>query len=173
MKLTELLHKHFPQAILEEHAFRGDETVVIKAVFLKKILEFLKTHEKSKCNLLVDITAVDWLERKPRFDVVYHLYSIPLKHRIRVKIRVNDTEPVESVSDLWKGANWLEREVYDMFGIRFRNHPDLRRILMYDEFEGHPLRKDYPLQKEQPRVPYRKEPYNPWKDPDFWKEPTS
>jgi NADH-quinone oxidoreductase subunit C len=88
-----------------------------------------------------------------RFAVVYHFYSLALKHRLRIEVPLEDDDPeVDSLSSLWAGANWLEREVWDMFGIRFRGHPDLRRILMYDEFVGHPLRKDYPVNRRQPLI---------------------
>jgi NADH-quinone oxidoreductase subunit C len=88
-----------------------------------------------------------------RFVVVYHLFSLPLKHRLRLEVPVGETEPeVDSVTAVWAAANWYEREVWDMFGIRFRGHPDLRRILMYEEFDGHPLRKDYPVRRRQPLI---------------------
>ena len=171
--LIALLKKQFGSDILDTHAFRGDETVILRVEALKKVMQFLRDDQRTRLNLLVDITAVDWPERRPRFDVVYHLYSIPLKHRLRVKVPVDAGDGVPSMVELWRSANWLEREVWDMFGIRFDGHPDLRRILMWDGFQGHPLRKDYPLQGEQPRVPYRVQPRNPWKDPDQWKDKTS
>ncbi len=88
-----------------------------------------------------------------RFVVVYHFFSLPLKHRLRVEVPVEEADPeVDSLSSLWLGADWLEREVWDMFGIRFRGHPNLKRILMYDQFVGHPLRKDYPVNKRQPLI---------------------
>jgi NADH-quinone oxidoreductase subunit C len=112
----------------------------------------------------VDVTAVDFLGRTPRFEVVYHLYSMSQGHRLRVKILVEEADPaVPSLSALWHAANWLEREVWDMFGIRFDGHPDLRRILMYPEFQGHPLRKDYPVAKRQPLVPERDPIAQPWR----------
>ena len=90
---------------------------------------------------------------KERFAVVYHFYSLEHKHRLRLVVPVEEAEPeLDSLTSLWAGANWLEREVWDMFGIRFRGHPDLKRILMYEEFEGHPLRKDYPVNKRQPLI---------------------
>ncbi len=162
------IRQKFGSAVVEMHAFRGDETVVILPTKLHELMRFLRDDPRMQFNFLMDITAVDWPERHPRFDVVYHLYSLKYNRRLRVKTRVDDGDTVDSVTDLWRGANWLEREVYDMFGIRFRHHPDLRRILMYDEFEGHPLRKDYPLRQEQPRVPYRIAPRDPWRDPDIW-----
>ncbi len=106
--------------------------------------------------MLADLSAVDYLGQTPRFEVVYHLNSLERNVRLRVKVPVNEGEEVESVTSLWQIANWLEREVWDMFGIRFSNHPNLKRILMYDEFEGHPLRKDYPITKRQPRVRSRR-----------------
>jgi NADH-quinone oxidoreductase subunit C len=108
-------------------------------------------------NFLSDVTAVDyWKQKEPRFEVVYHLYSLDRGHRLRLRVPVPENDPtVESLTPLWKGANFLEREVWDLFGIRFIGHPDLRRILLYDEFQGHPLRKDYPVNLWQPRVPER------------------
>ncbi|MGO9801778.1 MAG: NADH-quinone oxidoreductase subunit C, partial [Candidatus Binatus sp.] len=104
-------------------------------------------------NFLTDVTAVDWPERNPRFEVVYQLNSLNLAHRIRVKIRVDGADPwVPSVVGVWGAADWLERECFDMFGIVFKGHPDLRRILMYDSFQGHPLRKDYRYNERQPIV---------------------
>ena len=107
--------------------------------------------------MLIDITAVDYLDsREPRFDVVYQLLSLTHHHRLCLKISADEAKPeVESIRSLWEGANFLEREVWDMYGITFRGHGDLRRILMYDEFVGHPLRKDYPLRAKQPRVQMR------------------
>src|SRR5690606_341290 len=106
-----------------------------------------------------DLTAVDYPEREPRFEVVSHVYSLELGHRLRLKTRVGDLEgnsaDVDSLTSLWASASWLEREAYDMFGIRFVGHPDLRRILLYPEFEGHPLRKDYPADRIQPLIPFR------------------
>ena len=93
-----------------------------------------------------DITATDWPPREQRFDVIYCLYSTRHRHRLRVKVRAGEGDPVPSVTGLWSGANWLEREVYDQFGVNIVNHPDLRRILMPDDWQGHPQRKDYPLE---------------------------
>jgi NADH-quinone oxidoreductase subunit C len=103
--------------------------------------------------MLIDLTAVDYLPREPRFEVVYHLHSISINHRVRIKLLVPEGEPeVDSATDLWSSANWLEREVWDLYGIRFAGHPDLRRLLLYEQFEGHPLRKDYPKERRQPLV---------------------
>ena len=108
--------------------------------------------------MLMDLTAVDYQkfpgrEDGPRFDVVYHLYSIPHNHRVRLKVQVEEDDAwVPTATGLWPIANWLEREVWDMFGIRFEGHPDLRRLLLYEEFVGHPLRKDYPITRRQPLI---------------------
>lgn len=119
---------------------------------LKDIFEIGKALKKH-FEILLDITAVDYFKKKEkRFEIVYHFLSLKEKVRLRIKVPVGEGEKVPSYTPLWKNANWLEREVYDMFGIEFEGHPDLRRILLYPEFEGHPLRKDYPLKKSQPRI---------------------
>lgn len=143
--------------ILDSHAFRGDDTIVVAREELGETFRFLKEDPQLDLSFLTDITAVDYLGKKsPRFEVVYHLYSLKAGHRLRVKVPVPEEDPmVDSLAPLWKGANWLEREVWDMFGIRFRGHPDLRRVLLYEEFQGHPLRKDYPVNQRQPLVPER------------------
>ena len=124
---------------------------------MQDIFRWLKEDPQLDFNFLADLTAVDYLDKRtPRFEVVYHLYSLSKNHRLRVKIPVAGEDPVvDSLTPLWKGANWLEREVWDMFGIRFRGHPDLRRILLYEQFEGYPLRKDYPVNYRQPLVKER------------------
>ncbi len=148
-----LLREKLPEAVLETSLPQGDATAVVKAELLFKALELLKVDPRLDFNVLVDITAVDFMGREPRFDVVYHLLSISHNHRVRIKVRIFDREPaVSSVCALWSSANWLEREVWDMFGIRFTGHPNLKRILLYEEFQGHPLRKDYPIRKRQPRI---------------------
>jgi NADH-quinone oxidoreductase subunit C len=134
----------------------GDDTVIIDRDFLAELVQFLKK-KPYEYTMLLDITCVDYLDREPRFEMVYHLLSLTAKHRLRIKVPLSETNlSIESLSSLWKNANWLEREVYDMFGVRFYGHPDLRRLFMYDGFEGFPLRKDYPLRKSQPRIKLRK-----------------
>ncbi len=147
----------FGAMILESHALHGDETVVIRREGLLEIVRSLKEDPKMDFDFLADLTAVDYLGKKePRFEAVYHLLSLQSHRRIRVKVPVPEDQPeVDSLTPLWKGANWLEREVWDMFGIRFRGHPDLRRILLYEEFRGYPLRKDYPVNQRQPLIPER------------------
>ncbi|MBP1623025.1 MAG: nuoC [Acidobacteria bacterium] len=148
-----ILREHCPEAVVETLLPQGDPTAVIRPEHLLKVAGFLKTDPRLQFNVLIDITAVDYPERNPRFDLVYQLLSLPFNRRIRLKAPVGGAEPsVESITPLWGSANWLEREVWDMFGIRFNGHPDLKRILMYDGFEGHPLRKDYPINKRQPRI---------------------
>ncbi len=118
----------------------------------KHILDVIKTlYEEFNFKMLVDLTAVDWLnKRDKRFEVVYHLRNLDENKRIRIKIQVNENEEVDSITSIYKGANWLEREVYDMFGIKFKNHPNLERILLWDEFPGHPLRKDFFIRTDVP-----------------------
>lgn len=151
------IYERLQDKILEVSFFRGDETITIPREKLLEIFRLLKDDPKLDLNFLTDITAVDYLGKKtPRFEVVYHLRSLSLNRRLRVKVPVPEEDPeVDSLTPLWKGANWLEREVWDMFGVRFRGHPDLRRVLMYEQFQGHPLRKDYPVNQRQPLVPER------------------
>jgi NADH-quinone oxidoreductase subunit C len=112
-------------------------------------------------DMAVDLCGVDYPDRNPRFEVVLHLYSVSKRHRLRLKARVGEPDgeavEIDTVADIWVGVNWFERETFDLMGVSFKGHPDLRRILMYPEFEGNPLRKDYPAQKTQPLVPYRTE----------------
>jgi len=138
---------------VELHQQLGQDTVIISKSALVPLAGFLKEEPTLQYDFLMDLTAVDYFKRKPRFEVVYHFLSLQHLFRIRVKVPLSepDTE-LDSLVSIWPSANWYEREVYDMFGIRFAGHPDLKRILMYPEFEGHPLRKDYPIDKRQPRV---------------------
>jgi NADH-quinone oxidoreductase subunit C len=184
--LITLVTDRFPDAVLASHAWRGDETVVLRRESLLEVARFLKEDPALRMNFLMDLSAVDYsaFGKSPtraffassgvavgptlqiphaqawplavghsRYAVVYHFYSLAHKHRLRlvVPLEENDAE-VNSLTPLWAGANWLEREVWDMFGIRFQDHPDLKRILMYEEFEGYPLRKDYPVNKRQPLI---------------------
>lgn len=149
----ELLSETFAGDLLEASMPQGDATAIIRPASLLKVMDFLKNDPRLLFTILADITAVDYLGRKPRFDVVYHLLALQSKQRLRIKLRVEEEEAqVDSLTSLWGSADWLEREVWDMFGIRFSGHPNLKRILMYEEFEGHPLRKDYPIQKRQPLI---------------------
>jgi len=160
--LVDLVKQKFPADVLETHSQRGDETVVVYAARWKDIARFVRDDPRADMSMLTDLTAVDFPDRSPRFEVVVHLYSLAKGHRLRLKARVGDTDggnaEIDTLSDLWASANWAERECWDMFGVRFAGHPDLRRILLYPEFEGHPLRKDYPAERIQPLVPYREVP---------------
>ena len=147
------LQQQFGPAILAQHAAHGDDTLVVKREAWREIMRFLRDDPALRYDFLMDVTAVDYLTmgRTPRYEVVAHLYSLAHNQRVRLKAPVPDDDPrIDSLMPVWEGANWFEREVYDMFGLTFDGHPDLRRILLYQGFEGYPLRKDYPQDKEQP-----------------------
>jgi NADH-quinone oxidoreductase subunit C len=147
------LKERFTEAVLRADSLLGQDTVVVEAAHLLPLAAFLRDDPDLKFNYLMDITAVDHWKEKPRFEVVYHFFSLQNKLRLRVKVPVDEAEAeIDSLCSLWASADWYEREVYDMFGVRFREHPNLSRILMYPEFEGHPLRKDYPIDKRQPLI---------------------
>ena len=156
--LLAILAERFGSAIVETHAHRGDHTAVVAREALAGALAFCRDDARLGFDVLMDLTAVDYSrfpgrEDGPRFEVVYHLYSLRHNHRLRLKTRVGEDDAVvPTASRLWPIANWLEREVWDMFGIRFEGHPDLRRLLLYEEFVGHPLRKDYPINRRQPLI---------------------
>ena len=142
---------------------RGQTVVTVPRAGLVDTLHLLRDDEDMAFGRLTDLTAVDYLGRTPRFEVVYQLHSLVHGHHLRVKVGVPEDEPiVPTATGLWKSALWAEREVWDLFGIRFEGHPDLRRILLYDEFEGHPLRKDYELDRRHPPVPERDPIAHPW-----------
>ncbi len=155
------LKERFGTAILETHASFGDDTAVIEPSQWKSVCAFLREDPALDFDMPVDLCAVDYPTRLPRLEVVMHLYSVPRGHRVRLKARVGDEDAngaeLDSVTSIWPGMDWLERETWDMSGVRFRGHPDLRRILMYPEFEGHPLQKTYPADRTQPLVAYRSE----------------
>lgn len=140
--ITEHIDAQLPDAITDRHDFRGDQTIVIGAASLLPVVDLL---HREGFQFLVDITAVDWPEREPRFDVVYHWLNLASQERLRIKVPVADGASVPTLALQFKTANWFEREVFDLFGISFSGHPDLRRLLMWQDFPGHPLRKDFPL----------------------------
>src|ERR671910_3104349 len=154
--LQEIQEKLGPR-ILETSQFRGDDIVVLDPVDLRESFRILKEDSTLHFDFLSDITAVDyWKKKEPRFELVYQLLCLQSGKRLRVRVPVSEENAaIESLIPLWRGANFLEREIWDLFGICFIGHPDLRRILLYDEFEGYPLRKDYPVNLWQPRVPER------------------
>ncbi|MDY0000159.1 MAG: NADH-quinone oxidoreductase subunit C [Polyangia bacterium] len=163
----EAIKKKFSSELLSEHAQHGDETLVVKKEKLVQIAEFSRDDAELAFDVLVDLTVVDYLieGRTPRFEVVLHLRSTSKKHRLRLKVPLEEGAPkVPSVVGVWKSATWMEREAYDMYGVVFEGHPDLRRILLYPEFEGHPLRKDYPMARRQPL--YRR----PERQGDVWEQ---
>ncbi|MCU1240048.1 MAG: NADH-ubiquinone oxidoreductase chain [Candidatus Acidoferrum typicum] len=136
-----------PNAISEVIEFRGETTIVVPRNVLRDVAERCRGDKELQFNLLSDATSVDRYPLEPRFEVNYHLVSIPRRTRLRIKVRLSSDDPtVDSVIPVWPGANWLEREIFDLMGIRFNEHPDLRRILMPEDWEGHPLRKDYPVE---------------------------
>ena len=152
-ELTTLLKQEFPDDVTDFHAHRDDETVVIKRDALEAVCRFLRDDTRCSFEIMMDLTAVDRLEmnESPRFEMVYHFKSLTHARRLRLKVRLTEDDcKISSIHHLWKAVDWYERECFDMFGIVFEGHPSLRRILMYDEFEGHPLRKDYPIDKQQP-----------------------
>ncbi len=170
--LIDLLRTVKPKAILGSHALAGDQTVLVAREQLLDVMTFLRDDSRTRMDVLIDVTAVDYSEYDPalrhavtpldagspadlpRFEVVYHLLSMQHRQRIRVKVALaEDDFHVPTLCGLWISANWGEREAYDMFGVKFDGHPDLRRVLMYEEFVGYPLRKDFPQRGYQPLVP--------------------
>jgi len=189
------------ELVAGHRAFRGDDTIDVARANILRVAELLRATPELAFDMLIDVTAVDYLgqpdgfttpttvwdrnlqmhkripmsrhhlvlpERgpEPRFAIVYHMLSTTLIHRLRIKCRVPEDDPtIASVTSVWSGANWLERETYDLYGIRFTGHPDLRRIYLYEQFVGHPLRKDYQKRDNQPIDPYAgpaaKEPRRP------------
>lgn len=152
------LEERFGGAIVETHAQHGDHTAVVDRGAILDALGFCRDDPRLAFAMLMDLTAVDYLaypgrEDGPRFEVVYHLYSVRHNHRLRLKVRVGEDDAVvPTATGLWPIADWFEREVWDMFGVRFAAHPNLKRLLMYEEFAGHPLRKDYPITRRQPLI---------------------
>lgn len=146
-QLATRIEETFPGAFVKAAEWRGDVAVTVKREALHDVARFLRDDPSLLFDYIVHVSSVDWPDDEVRFEVVYEVYSIRTRRRIRLKTRVPESDCiVDSLTDVWKGADFMEREVYDMMGIRFRNHPDLRRILMPDEYEeGYPLRKDFPL----------------------------
>jgi len=137
------LAARFGDAIANGHDDLGQLTLMIAPASIVQVCRFLK--ESQQFNRLSGITGVDWWPAEPRFEVVYLLHSIPRNQRLCLKCGVGENEDIESVTSVWRSANWYERETFDLFGVRFRNHPNLERIMMPVDWQGHPLRKDYPV----------------------------
>ena len=157
-KVLARLKARFGDAILATESFRGDDEALVAPDNWLAVARFLRDDADCAMNHFIDLTAADYPEREPtvpRFDVLLFVRSLAKNQRVRLKTRVRDGEDLDTLTGIWEGANWTEREAYDMFGVRFRGHPDLRRILLYEEFVGYPLRKDYPINRTQPLIPYR------------------
>ena len=153
-EIARRVHDRFGDKILQAYEFRGQHAVTVAPKDLRDVLLFLRDEPELDFNMLMDVGGVDYLEygddRAWRFEIAYQMYSMAGNHRFRVKVAVtDDTVEVPTVWDLWKVANWMEREIFDMYGVRFAGHPNLRRILCHEDFEGHALRKDYPINKRQ------------------------
>jgi len=145
--LVKKLKGKFGEAIGEALEFVGQLSIRIQRGSIVPVCEFLKQDDKTPFDYLSDLTCVHFPDKKDApFEIVYNLYSIPANERVRLKVATSETDSVESVTGVWPSANWLEREVFDLFGIRFANHPDLRRLLLPPDWEGYPLRKDFPLE---------------------------
>jgi NADH-quinone oxidoreductase subunit C len=169
-KVVRAIKKGHKDALLDSHSEHGDFTVVVEPDRLAEVVQFLRDDEAMAFDQFVDLTVVDWPDREARFEVVVHLRSLEHGHRLRIKASVGGEQPtVPTLSNLYKGANWFEREAWDMYGVRFDGHPDLRRILLWEEFEGHPLRKDYPKQRRQCPIPLRED--APGQPPPFPERP--
>jgi NADH-quinone oxidoreductase subunit C len=153
---VEKLKEKFGASIRGAKTFRGEVTATVSREKIHEICKFLYSDPDLQFQFLTDLCGIDFFPETPRFEVVYLLYSMKLNARLRLKARVAEGESISTVESIWKAANWLEREAFDLFGIPFENHPDLRRILLWDGYEGHPLRKDYPVEGpdfEKPFVP--------------------
>ncbi len=146
--LLEEIKRRFPDAVSEAVVFRNQPSITLAKQSLIAVCEFLKSNEGGAYIFLTDETAVDYPKREKRFEIIYQLYSFELNNRLRLKVMAGENEKVPSVTGLWPTANWLEREVYDMFGVHYEGHPDLKRILLPDGWTGHPLRKDYDILKQ-------------------------
>jgi NADH-quinone oxidoreductase subunit C len=151
--ILERLRREFPAEVEGAAASPlGEDVVIIGKGALLPVMAYLKAKPEDYA-MLLDLTCVDLRGEEPRFEMVYHLFSLTHNRRLRIKTRLPEEElRIASLTSLWKNANWLEREVYDLFGVHFEGHPDLRRLFMYDGFEGYPLRKDYPLRRRQPLI---------------------
>ena len=154
-----LLQEHFPNDIVSTRLFRGEKTIIVKKENIVAICKLLRDDASTNYNYLSDMTAVDRLkfmaDDEARFEIVYNIYSMGTFERFRLKAQVSeDDQTIDTVESVWPNANWLEREIFDMFGVTFNNHSDLRRILMADDWIGHPLRKDYPLGGEEVEFTY-------------------
>jgi NADH-quinone oxidoreductase subunit C len=153
--LVEALKGQFGEAIVAADSFRGQDCITISADKVVDVCTYLRDTEDSAYNMLTDLTAVDYMGRDPRFTVVYNLYSFSQNTRLRLKAPIAEGASLSTVEGVWKAANWMEREVYDLFGIEFEGHSNMKRILLWDGYDGHPLRKDFPLTGKPQAMTYR------------------
>jgi len=160
--LKQYIESNFGDALIKEVIFRDQQSFYIKKAFLVDVCKGLLDNEELEVKFLLDITALDWYgdpdEKNGRFEIIYNFYSLKHKYRFFIKVRLDGDNPeIDSLCDLWQTANWLEREVFDLFGIIFTGHPNLIKIVTADELEGFPLRKDFPLTYEVPRFSYNRD----------------
>lgn len=183
--LGQAIARALPESVADYGVAKGELTITSRAADIVKVVTFLRDDPGCQFFAFVDVTAVDWPQRERRFDVVYHLLSPTKNWRVRIKVETDENTPVPSIIDVFPGANWFEREVFDLYGVLFSGHPDMRRILTDYGFSGHPLRKDFPLtgfvevrwDDEQKRVVYDKvrlaQEYrnfdflSPWEGPEY------
>ena len=145
--VAECLRSWNPKAVAEVSEYRGETTIVVPRELLRATAERCRQDAKLQYNFLTDATCVDRFPAEPRFELNYHLVSIPRREKVRLRVWLGGNDPVvDSLVPVWPGANWLERDIFDLFGIRFSGHPDLRRILLPEDWEGYPLRRDYPVE---------------------------
>ncbi len=161
-KLRNFFNTHYADYLIEEDNFRNQQSFYIRPKSLLEICQALYDDDELDIKFLSDITSLDWLnhakENNGRFEVVYNLYSLTHKYRFFIKARLDGENPViDSITSIWAGADWMEREVFDLMGIQFTGHPNLTKILTPDDLEGHPLRKDFPLTYEQPQFNWNKD----------------
>jgi len=153
-EVVQKVRERFPSALVDSRVFRDEVTLVVQKDTLVEIMRYL--HDELAFDLLTDLCGLDHFPNHPRFEMVYHLYSVKRNDRVRVRASLGEGETISSVEFIWKSANWYERETFDMLGIVFENHSDLKRILLWEEFDGHPLRKDFPTEGrdfEKPVLP--------------------
>jgi NADH-quinone oxidoreductase subunit C len=154
---VERLQEHFSEVVFDVHRFRGEITVTVPREFIVEVCRFLREDAELRYNYLSDLCGNDWPGREQRFEVNYHLYSMEHFTRLRLKVLMPEADATcPSVTSVWGTANWHEREVFDLFGINFEGHPDLRRLLLPEEWEGHPLLQDYEIGWEEPEFTVRK-----------------
>jgi len=154
-KVLDAVQQAFVGRGVQEETFRGDDRLLVSPAMWREVALFLRDEPSLQMNHFIDLTAVDYPDREARFDVVLLVRSQVTSLRAIMKTQLPDNTPLDSLTGVWTGTNWAEREAFDMFGIKFAGHPDLRRILLYPEFEGYPLRKDYPIDRTQPLIEYR------------------